>query len=103
MFIEKYLNKIYLDLLYDKYEEWYINQIDENKFNEIYNLFKEYNVYYIEDIIINYLEIFEYEKEIIEDRLLSLKERLGGNFISIIGNDLSYLDEILDSDELEEY
>lgn len=102
MFIEKYLNKIYLGLLYDKYEEWYINQLDENKFNKIYNLFKKYNFYYIEDLIINYLEIFEYEEYLIEESILKLKEKLGENFVYIIGNDLSYLEEILDNDKIEE-
>lgn len=102
MFIEKYLNKVYLELLYDKYEEWYINQLNENKFNKIYNLFKKYNFYYIEDIIINYLEIFEYEESLIEESILKLKTKLGVNFVFIIGNDLSYLDEILDINRIEE-
>lgn len=102
MFIEKYLNKVYLELLYDKYEEWYISQLDENKFNKIYNLFKKYNFYYIEDIIINYLEIFEYEEELIEESILNLKAKLGVNFVFMIGNDLSYLDEILDINRKEE-
>lgn len=102
MFIEKYLNKIYLDLLYEKYEEWYLNQLDENKFNKIYNLFKKYNFYYIEDIIINYLEIFEFEEYLIEESILKLKEKLGENFVYKIGNDLSYLEEILDNDKIEE-
>ena len=84
MFLDKYLNKIYLHLLYDKYEEWYINQLDENKFINIYNLFKEYGFYFINDIIVNYLEIFEYDKEFINKGILKLKEKLGDNYIYII-------------------
>ena len=101
MFLEKYLNEIYLELLYDKYEEWYINSLDENKFLNIYNLFKKYNFYYIDDIIINYLEIFELEIEEVEKGILNLKEKLGEKFIFKIGNDLTYLDELLDNNELE--
>ena len=96
MFLDKYLNKIYLDLLYEKYEDWYINQLDEPKFINIYNLFKEYGFYFINDIIINYLEIFEYDKEYINKGILKLKQKLGDNFIYLIGNDLSYLDELLE-------
>lgn len=96
MFLDKYLNKIYLDLLYDKYEEWYINQLDENKFINIYNLFKEYGFYFINDIIINYLEIFEYDKELINKGILKLKQKLGDTFIYLIGNDLSYLEELIE-------
>lgn len=95
MFLDKYLNPIYLDLLYDKYEEWYINQLDEFKFIKIYNLFKKYNFYFINDIIINYLEIFEYDQEIVNKGIIKLKEKLGDNFIYIIGNDMSYLEELL--------
>lgn len=102
MFIEKYLNEMYLELLYDKYEEWYITQLDKDRFISIYNIFKKYNFYYIEDIIINYLEIFEYEEEIIEKGILNLKDKLGENFIYIIGNNLSYLDEIVDVNKKEE-
>lgn len=100
MFLEQYLNKIYLDLLYDKYEEWYILDIDESKFKDIYNLFKEYGFYFIDDIIINYLELFEYDKEFINKGILKLKDKLGDNFVYLIGNDLSYLDELLDNEEL---
>lgn len=95
MFFDKYLNKIYLDLLYDKYEEWYILEIDENKFQDIYNLFKEYGFYFVDDIIINYLEIFEYDKEIINKGILKLKSKLGDNFVYLIGNNLNYIEELL--------
>lgn len=95
MFLDKYLNETYLDLLYDKYEKWYINEIDETNFNKIYMLFKQYEFYFIEDIIINYLEIFNLSKEIVEQGIITLKEKLGDNFVWIIGNDISYLQELL--------
>jgi len=101
MFLYKYLNETYLDLLYDKYEEWYINELDETKFTDIYNLFKGYGFYFINDIIIYYLELFEYDNEIINKRILKLKEKLGINFIYHIGNNLSYLDELLNDEELD--
>ena len=94
MFLDKYLNQVYLDLLYDKYEEWYLRNLDENKFMDIYNLFKEYGFYFINDIIIYYLEIFEYDKEMVNKGILELKEKLGENFVYIIGNNLSYLEQI---------
>lgn len=99
MFLEKYLNNIYLNMLYDKYEEDYINNLDESNFINIYNLFKEYQFYYIEDIIINYLEIFELPKEKVNISILKLKEHLGENFTYIIGNKPSYFDYILENIE----
>lgn len=101
MFLDKYLNEIYLSMLYEKYEEWYLNQLDEDNFNKIYNLLQRYNFYFIEDIIINYLEIFEYEEEILEKNILKLKEKLGDNFVWEIGNNLSYLEILLEENIFE--
>ena len=95
MFLKKYLNEIYLNLIYDKYEEDYITNLDKTNFEEIYQLFKKYNFYFIEDIIITYLEIFTLDKDLIEQGILRLKEKLGENFVFIIGNNLRYLEEIL--------
>lgn len=101
MFFDKYLNEIYLDMLYDKYENWYLEQIDENNFLKIYNLLKTYGFYFIEDIIIYYLEIFEYDVLDVENRLLELKDRLGNDFVFKIGNDLSLLEELVENIELD--
>jgi len=98
MFLDKYLNKIYLGMLYEKYEEWYLEQLDENKFNDIYNLFKKYKFYFIEDIIINYLELFQCDKDIVENGILRLKDKLGNNFVWEISNNLLYIDEIMEED-----
>ena len=95
MFLEKYVSSVYLDIIYSNYDEDYINGLDEENFIKIYNLFKEYNFYFINDIILNYLEIFEMDYDNVEDKLIELKEKLGNNFVQIIGNDMSYLSEII--------
>lgn len=95
MFLKEYLNKIYLSLLIDKYEENYLNSLDQEKFLKIYNLLKKYKFYFIEDIIITYLELFELEETKVEQEIINLKEKLGDNFVYLIGNDLSILSEIL--------
>ena len=101
MFFDKYLNEIYLGMLYDKYENWYLEQLDENNFLKIYNLLKTYGFYFIEDIIIYYLEIFESDVLDVENRLLELKDRLGNDFVFKIGNDLSLLEELVENIELD--
>lgn len=98
MFLEKYLNDIYLDMLYEKYEEWYLNQLDETNFISIYNLFQKYGFYFLPDIIVNYLELFEYEYKEIEEKLLHLKDELGDEFISKIGNHLTYLVKLFEDE-----
>ena len=95
MFLEDYLNETNLDILYTNYSEDYIDSLDEDNFIQIYNLFKEYKFYFIEDIIIYYLELFEYDEDDVRTKILKLKEKLGDNFVNIIANDLSYIEEIL--------
>lgn len=96
MFLEKYLSDIYLDIIYSNYEKSYLNTLDEENFKEVYNVFKKYNFYFVDDIILNYLEIFELDSNEIEERLLNLRDRLGNNFNYVIGNDMKYLNELLD-------
>ena len=95
MFLNKYVSNVYLDMIYSNYNNDYLNSLDENNFIEIYNLFKKYNFYFINDIILNYLEIFEMSYDDVDNGIISLKEKLGDNFVYIIGNNMSYLDEIL--------
>lgn len=95
MFLEKYVNNFYLELIYNNYEEGFLKSLDETNFINIYNLLKENKFYFIDDIILKYLEIFEMEYDDVNNRLINLRNKLGENFVYIIGNDMSYLEEIL--------
>ena len=94
MFLDEYLSETKLYLLSTVYEKEYIKNLDYNKFIKIYNLFKEFNFYFIDDIILNYLEIFQMEYDYVKNKLLILKEKLGDNFVYIIGSDMRYLEFI---------
>lgn len=98
MFLDKYLDDFYYDLVYSNYESSYLNGLDENNFASVYNIFRKYNFYFINDIILNYIELFEMEPSDIEQGILKLKEKLGDNYTYIIGNDMKYLDEIISED-----
>lgn len=94
MFLDKYLNETKLKLLYNVYEEQYIKELDEENFKNIYTIFKKYNFYFIDDIILNYLEIFEKDPNYVEIKILELIKQLGEKYIYIIGNDMRYLENI---------
>lgn len=96
MFLNKYLDEFYYNLLLDTYEEEYLNDLDEDNFVKIYNLLNEYNVYFINDIILNYIEIFFMDLEMVQEGFSGLKEKLGENYINIIGNDMNYLQQIIE-------
>ena len=95
MFLNKYINEFYLNLIYDNYEEDFINSLDEENFIKISNLFKNNNFYFINDIYLNYLEIFNLDYEEVFNKLEILKNKLGNNYNYIIGNDMRYLDFLM--------
>ena len=99
MFLEKYVNSTYYNMILNNYNIEYLNSLDEDNFIKIYNLFKKYKFYFIDDIILKYLEIFDMDEDDVEEKINFLHEKLGDRYIYIIGNDLRYLDEILDYDE----
>lgn len=99
MFLEKYLDEFYYNMVLDNYEYEYLKTLDEDNFKEIYNLLKKYNFYFINDIILNYIEIFELDTNLLEEKLNILKEELGDNYIYIIGNNMRYLEALLKNTE----
>lgn len=99
MFLEKYVNSTYYNMILNNYNNEYLNSLDEDNFIKIYNLFKKYKFYFIDDIVLKYLEIFDMDEDDVEEKINFLHEKLGDRYIYIIGNDLRYLDEILDYDE----
>lgn len=95
MFLEKYLDDFYYNMVVDNYDYNYLEGLDEDNFKEIYKLLKEYHFYYINDIILNYIEIFSLDKEEVEQKIKELKEKFGNNYVYLIGDDMRALDYIL--------
>lgn len=95
MFLKKYISEFYFKQILENYEEEYLNNLDENNFLEIILLLQKYEFHFIEDIIFNYLQIFELPASIVAQKLEMLKHNLGDNFVYIIGKDMTYLSQIL--------
>ena len=95
MFLDKYLNSTYLDLVYSNYEEDYINLLDEDNFNKVYILLKNNNFYFIDDIILKYLELFEIEEKYVKLAITDIKSVLGDNFVEQIGKNMTLIDKII--------
>ena len=92
MFLEKYLSKENFVTLLENYEEKYLNSLDEKNFLEVYKVFKKYDFYFINDIILKYLDLFEEDSHDIEERILIIKEDLGDYFVFKIGKNLEFLE-----------
>ena len=96
MFLAKYLNSTYLDLVYSNYDEEYLNLLDEDNFNKVYMLLKNNNFYFIDDIILNYLEIFEIEEKYVELAISDIKLELGVDFVAQIGKNMTLIGKIIE-------
>lgn len=96
MFIEKYLNDIYINILYSNYEIGYLKSLDEDNFVCVYNLLKKYNFDYIEDIIINYIELFEIEYTYVDAALKEVYNILNNSMVKGIGNNMTIIDKIIE-------
>lgn len=97
MILDKYLSDTYLDILYSNYDIKYLRGIDSKNFTEIYSLLKDKGFYFLDDIIINYIEIFELDKNYLNKVLNYLETTYGKSYIKKIGNDMTILDKIIDT------
>lgn len=95
MFIHKYVNDFYLGLIMYDYDTYYLCSLDEDNFVKIYNLFKKYKFFFVDDIVLKYLEIFSMEYDDVYKGINLLKDKLGDNFVNIIGSNMTYLNEII--------
>ena len=95
MIFDKYLNPTYLNILYTNYDENYLLSIDEDNFKDVYMLLKEEGFYFIDDIILNYLELFQIDVEFVRKALTEIKEIRGEDYIKKIGTNMTLIDKII--------
>ena len=102
MFLDNYLDDTYYDLVLDNYKYEYLENIDQDNFKLVYDILVKYKFDYIEDIILNYIELFELEPGYVEDSIKELIDKLGDNYVRIIGNDMRYFTLIIDNEDINE-
>ena len=100
MFLENYLDEFYYNQLIDNYDYNYLCSLDYNNFKLIYDILVKYNFDYINDIILNYIELFELEPKYVEDCIKELINKLGNNYIRIMGSDMRYFTLIIDNENI---
>ena len=100
MFLESYLDDTYYDLVINNYKYEYLENINKENFKLVYDILTKYNFDYIEDIILNYIELFELEPNYVEEKIVELIDKLGDNYVRIIGNDMRYFTIIIDEEDI---
>ncbi len=100
MFLKDYLDEFYYNQVIDNYDYNYLCGLDYNNFKQVYDILVKYNFNYIDDIILNYIELFELEPKYVEECIKELRVNLGDNYVRIIGNDMRYFTLIIDSKDV---
>ena len=95
MFLYDLLDDISYKLLIDKYEEDYLNSINYDNFMNIYKFFRSKKIYYIEDLIIYYLDIFTLDLDTIKKAISILEEKYGNDYVYIVGDNLKILEDTI--------
>lgn len=96
MFLERILDTYTYQLLLEKYDIDYVEGINRSNFLSIYKLFMNNNFYFVNDLVLNYLEIFKLDYDIILESVERFKDNYD-NYVYVIGNDLSlFIDMIND-------
>ena len=80
----------------ENYDIDYVEGINRSNFLSIYKLFMNNNFYFVNDLVLNYLEIFKLDYDIILESVERFKDNYE-NYVYVIGNDVSlFIDMIND-------
>ena len=91
----KYLDDFYKEELLENYDKEVIDSIDKSNGKKVLEVLNKYNFYFLEDVILNYIDIFMMDAVDVEKGILRLRKKLGDDYLIKIGDDLSILDEII--------
>ena len=86
------LDRIDLRILNENFDRDIINQLEMENVNKIYNYLIDNGIYYAKDIFISQVDLFLLDYEIFVEKFEKLKERLGNNYIDLLGEDCSLID-----------
>ena len=88
------LDNIDIQNLNEMYDKDFINKFDINNINTIYNYLIDKGIYYAKDIFVENFELFLLDSNNFINKFDKLIEKLGPNYIEIIGEDSSVLEEL---------
>ena len=78
----------------NKYEPSVLKNIDENNMNKIIEYLLTEKVDYIDELLMEYLDIFLINIEEFKRRFNALKNKYGNNLVELIKEDLNILEEL---------
>ena len=94
MFLKYYISEFNYLLIEENYNRDFLGSLNEELFKENLSIFNKYKISCIEDIILNYLDIFTFDSNILDNRIVRLITKLGNNYNEVINNNLSVINDL---------
>ena len=94
--LKNYLSDFKYQMFFEHYSDMYINSFDLDNFIKVYTYLENVGFDFIDDIIINYAEIFKLSVWDIYESLKRISKKYGPNYIDRISKDMRILEMVLD-------
>lgn len=86
------LDNIDIKVLKENFDDEIISQLDNRNVNKIYNYLINLGIYYAKDIFISQADLFLMDYDLFVEKFEKLKQKLGNNYIDMLGEDCSLID-----------
>ena len=86
------LDNIDIKVLKENFDDEILSQLDEQNISKIYNYLIDLGVYYAKDIFISQTDLFLLNYDLFVEKFEKLKQKLGENYIDMLGEDCSLID-----------
>ncbi len=86
------LDELDIKILYENFDEETINKVDYVNLNKIFAYLGENGIYYYKDLFLSSLDLFLLPYDIFVKKFEKLKQVLGENYISKLGEDSSQIE-----------
>lgn len=88
------LDSFDINILKDNFDDEVISQLDKQNVDKIYNYLISLGVYYAKDIFVSQADLFLMDYDLFVQKFQRLKNKLGENYIELLGEDCSLIDEM---------
>ena len=86
------LDNIDIKILRENFDDEIISQLKEENVSKIYNYLINNGIYYAKDIFISQVDLFLIEYDTFVEKFEKLKNKLGDNYVDVLGEDCSLID-----------
>ena len=86
------LDNIDIKILKENFDDEVIEKLDTQNVGKIYNYLTNNGVYYAKDLFISQADLFLFDYNVFIEKFEKLKQKLGNNYIEMLGEDSSLID-----------